>query len=531
MNKNSLIKFFTALGLLFCMSALLTPIDSVAETSVAFEPKASFSSKEVKWFNKKGSLTIKGQAQVQGEGYRVSCEGRLVHLMPSSNYGRERVKHVYGNLVMGRALRLDIAPADPKYLKTEKKTQCDVDGSFVFTDLPAGDYFVFTSYIDTRSPTLAYNIMKAVTIDELNKVTQFDFIKKFDSKDRFVFVEKSLEDQAAGYRQIFSKVDVVRGYQKEILDYQSFVGKLGTIEPDPYVPPELVGRQSSKYYAMQIDEFDELFFYEISNGTSSHPLDEIGARDLIRVDDLERLKAPIGTPVIPNSKVLITGVDQFSRNTFYVGTSLEPFGLKKLEMLKAILRISKDRSYDEQLVEVFSKYVLSYDRFDQVYVLSPAQHAYRQGSLGRAVTDLLELGPSGYDMIEDLVQFELFNAPRYEIQSKLTKAGKLDQRVQIQFVSDSYRFINSIAIVAGDQLFKSEVLEFNRDHDERGVWEWVYLNLDSRFQQISEEILSDNEAMIRFYGSEYNIDHIFREDEKSRIKDALLLKTAFALDR
>lgn len=100
-----------------------------------------------------GKNKITGSALIrQNGGGVVTCAGREVMLLPATKYTIERMFHLYGlsergyNPVFG-GRKIIFKPDYPQYLRTTKRTICDAQGSFAFSDLSNGDYFIATSIV------------------------------------------------------------------------------------------------------------------------------------------------------------------------------------------------------------------------------------------------------------------------------------------------------------------------------------------------------------------------------------------------
>jgi hypothetical protein len=106
---------------------------------------------EVNWSLKKGTASIEGNGfmRQQGGGI-VKCSGEKVYLVASGTYSRERMHTLYEIFIPGETSSnrmRDIDDPDPRYVKDQRKTVCDVDGKFRFEDLPEGTYFINTRII------------------------------------------------------------------------------------------------------------------------------------------------------------------------------------------------------------------------------------------------------------------------------------------------------------------------------------------------------------------------------------------------
>jgi hypothetical protein len=106
---------------------------------------------------KPGSNTIRGSALIrQRGGGVVSCAGREVYLVPATEYAKERMSHIYGNTERGFNPAFggrDIGLAENKaYSDAARRTLCDAQGYFRFTNVGNGEYFVATTIVWQVNP-------------------------------------------------------------------------------------------------------------------------------------------------------------------------------------------------------------------------------------------------------------------------------------------------------------------------------------------------------------------------------------------
>jgi len=101
----------------------------------------------------KGNGTIKGSGLLrQRGGGVVTCAGNEVMLIPFTTYAAERVSAIYGNPNGGYASiynagRIKFDPDLPEYRVLMKKTLCDAQGYFKFTNVSPGNFYVFTKIV------------------------------------------------------------------------------------------------------------------------------------------------------------------------------------------------------------------------------------------------------------------------------------------------------------------------------------------------------------------------------------------------
>ncbi|WP_457755432.1 hypothetical protein [Thermovibrio ammonificans] len=140
-----------------CLIGINLTSCATAQREVTVHLHSSFNPKEVAWFKKKGNNTLTGQAFLRTMGGQViTCAGQDVYLIPVSKYSSERIKAIYGNttkafvdILSYRNKNIKFIPDSKEYFKFIKKTICDANGRFKFTNLPDGEYFLFTQVVWT----------------------------------------------------------------------------------------------------------------------------------------------------------------------------------------------------------------------------------------------------------------------------------------------------------------------------------------------------------------------------------------------
>jgi hypothetical protein len=128
-------------GILIAMSLAACVGEPVTLTS-SFDPEA------VRWAKETGTNEITGQAFLRQQGGGVvTCAGERVTLIPSSPYSTERIRAAYGNGPSGVARFMfgtRLPEPDPGFTGTHRTATCDAQGSFSFSGLPDGDYYLVT---------------------------------------------------------------------------------------------------------------------------------------------------------------------------------------------------------------------------------------------------------------------------------------------------------------------------------------------------------------------------------------------------
>ena len=100
--------------------------------------KTTFDPLEHNVYTQPGESSIKGQGFLRQQGGGVvTCAGSEVLLMPVTSYFREVVMHFRAGNTPQIAKNID-------QIAARKRGQCDAQGNFSFSQLPAGSWFVMT---------------------------------------------------------------------------------------------------------------------------------------------------------------------------------------------------------------------------------------------------------------------------------------------------------------------------------------------------------------------------------------------------
>lgn len=147
-----------ALGVLPLVSCETTPAGPVA---VSFEP-AAFA-----WSTAKGRGAINGQLVYRRGGVAYSCAGGGVVLTPETPWVRRRMMTMYestdGAVAAVADVRARMPAESPNYDAYVRRSACNAEGRFFFTELPDGAWYVITSATPSvEGPPLAF--MRRVVI-------------------------------------------------------------------------------------------------------------------------------------------------------------------------------------------------------------------------------------------------------------------------------------------------------------------------------------------------------------------------------
>lgn len=140
----------------FVAAALLLAACAQQEAPAQLVLSGTFDPKEVKWSEKAGRNAVSGFAVLRtagGEGR--TCAGLKVYLIPDSEYAREHMLTLFGEL--DHAMRAvdgapTLEPANDEYLATVRTTRCDGQGYFSFERVPDGKWYVVTLVVWVVSP-------------------------------------------------------------------------------------------------------------------------------------------------------------------------------------------------------------------------------------------------------------------------------------------------------------------------------------------------------------------------------------------
>ena len=104
---------------------------------------------EIDWARRSGANSVIGIAVIKAGDTSHSCAGQSANLIPDNNYARARMTAIFGNATKGmRAASLGAAKFehdDPLYVSTLRTTRCDSSGSFSFSRVPDGVWYVTSS--------------------------------------------------------------------------------------------------------------------------------------------------------------------------------------------------------------------------------------------------------------------------------------------------------------------------------------------------------------------------------------------------
>ncbi|SEG25221.1 hypothetical protein [Bosea lathyri] len=104
----------------------------------------AFSEAEAAFIKKPGTGVIAGHAfRTKASGTVVNAAGQLVHLIPATEFSRERFKNLFGK---GKYLPHRDYPRadnpDPAYVEHMRTTKAEANGRFGFEGVAPGEYIV-----------------------------------------------------------------------------------------------------------------------------------------------------------------------------------------------------------------------------------------------------------------------------------------------------------------------------------------------------------------------------------------------------
>jgi len=104
---------------------------------------------EVDWARRSGENSVSGIALIKAGGATHTCAGQSANIIPDSAYARARMTAIFGSTTKGmRAASLGpqkFERDDPLYVSTLRTTRCDSSGSFSFSRVPDGIWYVTSS--------------------------------------------------------------------------------------------------------------------------------------------------------------------------------------------------------------------------------------------------------------------------------------------------------------------------------------------------------------------------------------------------
>lgn len=147
------------------MKAFLQPILSGAVFTLTFAAVPvvasetatvpGFSAEEIAWSKGYGPNLIDGIAALSGSDDTATCAGEKVVLRPASAVERHRSQIIFGSTDGARipvsrymnppgASAATMPPPPKKYDAAARNATCSIDGKFLFTGLPDGEYYAAT---------------------------------------------------------------------------------------------------------------------------------------------------------------------------------------------------------------------------------------------------------------------------------------------------------------------------------------------------------------------------------------------------
>jgi hypothetical protein len=128
-----------------------------------------FDAAEAVKYSRKGTASIKGQAFLKrNDGQVVTCAGSEVRLMPDTAYENEIISAIkHGERIDPAVIEDDKAKMKAKGATghAERKSICDAQGNFSFTDIPAENWIVVTDVTWFVSTIQGGMLLKHVTTE------------------------------------------------------------------------------------------------------------------------------------------------------------------------------------------------------------------------------------------------------------------------------------------------------------------------------------------------------------------------------
>ena len=142
-----------------------------------------------------------------------------------------------------------------------------------------------------------------------------------------------------------------------------------------------------------------------------------------------------------------------------------------------------------------------------------------------------------YDPVDRVIRFEplrLLSGP-YARHSYVSLMGRLTAdeavaSVRFRYYGQNWLFVDRITVVADDFRWESTRSDFQRDHSSGTVWEWRSFSLsDSEVRAMIDQVVHADQAIVRFYGTQYYRD--LNVTERMQEDIAALLRAIDAINR
>lgn len=146
----------------------LLMLSGCAAVSEPVKIQAAFNHAEYDLFKRDGSNTIKGQAFLrQRGGGIVTCAGNKVLMFPDTPFFREIIK-IADNGKKPEAI-------SENWRAVVKKSQCDAQGNFEFTNIPPGPWIILADVLwQVQGSTQGGVVTKFITVNSDMKVLLSD---------------------------------------------------------------------------------------------------------------------------------------------------------------------------------------------------------------------------------------------------------------------------------------------------------------------------------------------------------------------
>src|SRR5262249_34458859 len=100
-------------------------------------------------YAKNGENGMSGRSLINEQGNVVTCAGNRVLLLPGTDYFQEMIAHITAG-----SEPLPPQTPYPSLKGMIRKTQCDTEGKFSFSELPPGRWFVLTQVNGAQTSVL-----------------------------------------------------------------------------------------------------------------------------------------------------------------------------------------------------------------------------------------------------------------------------------------------------------------------------------------------------------------------------------------
>lgn len=155
---------------------LLSACAGKPDYRLTYQVRALFDKDQAASQVRDGVGTVQGSAFMrQRGGGVVTCAGATVHLIPATQYARERFTRLYsveGPSASNRGPKVDFEPDPPEYYSLTRSAKCDAQGRFEFTEVAQGAFYLQTQVVwSVMNSREGGNLMALIEVKGAKTVT------------------------------------------------------------------------------------------------------------------------------------------------------------------------------------------------------------------------------------------------------------------------------------------------------------------------------------------------------------------------